>query len=71
MRYRVYSLHTCCYIVSGLTREQADEAAGPFGSFAIVHPMPAMSWPKRRLRAIRAHDCTASRCGPICTHGDW
>lgn len=35
-----------------------------------------VSWGKRdadsdRLRAIRAHDCKASRCGPVCTFGDW
>lgn len=23
------------------------------------------------LRALKAHDCKASRCGPICTFGDW
>lgn len=24
-----------------------------------------------RLAAIRAHDCKASRCGPVCTAFDW
>ena len=24
-----------------------------------------------RLNAIRAHDCKASNCGPVCTYGDW
>jgi hypothetical protein len=24
-----------------------------------------------RVRAIRAHDCKRSGCGPICTFGDW
>ncbi len=23
------------------------------------------------IRAIRAHDCKASRCGPVCTAFDW
>lgn len=22
-------------------------------------------------QALWAHDCTASRCGPVCTFGDW
>lgn len=25
----------------------------------------------RRSAEIRAHDCKASRCGPVCTFGDW
>lgn len=25
----------------------------------------------RRIAEIRAHDCKAARCGPICTFGDW
>jgi hypothetical protein len=25
----------------------------------------------KRLAAIRAHDCKASRCGPVCTAFDW
>lgn len=24
-----------------------------------------------RVASIRAHDCKASRCAPICTFGDW
>lgn len=24
-----------------------------------------------RLAEIRAHDCVASRCGPVCTAFDW
>ena len=24
-----------------------------------------------RCDEIRKHDCTASRCGPVCTFGDW
>ena len=23
------------------------------------------------VRAIREHDCKASRCGPVCTFGQW
>ena len=26
---------------------------------------------EERTRAIRAHDCKASRCGPVCTAFDW
>jgi hypothetical protein len=42
--------------------------------------LPARQWAsaiaKRRcdamrLEDIRKHDCVASRCGPICTFGDW
>ena len=25
----------------------------------------------RRAAEIRAHDCAASRCGPVCTAFDW
>ena len=25
----------------------------------------------RRIREIRAHNCKASNCGPVCTFGDW
>ena len=25
----------------------------------------------RLIAAIRAHDCRASRCGPVCTAFDW
>lgn len=25
----------------------------------------------RRVREIRAHDCVESKCGPVCTFGDW
>jgi hypothetical protein len=25
----------------------------------------------RRIAEIRAHDCRASRCGPVCTAFDW
>jgi hypothetical protein len=25
----------------------------------------------QEIRAIRAHDCKASNCGPVCTFGDW
>ncbi len=25
----------------------------------------------RRAEEIRAHDCTAAGCGPVCTFGDW
>lgn len=24
-----------------------------------------------RLAEIRSHDCVTSRCGPVCTHGDY
>ena len=24
-----------------------------------------------QIRAIRAHDCVTSHCGPVCTFGDW
>ena len=24
-----------------------------------------------RIAEIRAHDCKQSRCGPVCTFGDW
>jgi hypothetical protein len=41
--------------------------------------LPAVQWrtaqrrcdDARRLADIRAHDCKASRCGPICTAFDW
>jgi hypothetical protein len=23
------------------------------------------------MAELRAHDCKASRCGPVCTFGDW
>lgn len=26
---------------------------------------------EQRAAEIRAHDCKASRCGPVCTFGDW
>jgi hypothetical protein len=26
---------------------------------------------RRRIAEIRAHDCKVSRCGPVCTFGDW
>jgi hypothetical protein len=26
---------------------------------------------ERRAREIREHDCRASRCGAVCTFGDW
>lgn len=26
---------------------------------------------QRRIEAIRRHDCTASKCGPVCTAFDW
>lgn len=26
---------------------------------------------ERFREALRAHDCTKSNCGPICTFGDW
>ena len=25
----------------------------------------------RRMREVKAHDCKARGCGPICTFGDW
>ncbi len=25
----------------------------------------------RQMDAIRAHSCNVSRCGPVCTFGDW
>ena len=25
----------------------------------------------RQLAEIRAHDCKASHCGPVCTFGEW
>lgn len=25
----------------------------------------------QRLRDIRSHNCQTSRCGPVCTFGDW
>lgn len=25
----------------------------------------------QRLREVRAHNCQASRCGPVCTYGEW
>ena len=40
--------------------------------------MPARQWRNQRVSAaaqrladIRAHDCKATRCMPICTFGDW
>ena len=26
---------------------------------------------QQRLTDIRNHDCKVSRCGPVCTFGDW
>ena len=26
---------------------------------------------RRQIAEIRAHDCRASGCGPVCTFGDW
>jgi hypothetical protein len=41
-------------------------------------PRPAPNWLRRpkvpeseRIRAIRAHNCQASQCGPVCTAFDW
>ena len=38
---------------------------------------PAVAWAPsradidaRRVAEIRAHDCKAARCGPVCTFGD-
>jgi hypothetical protein len=25
----------------------------------------------RRVAEVRAHNCVASNCGPVCTFGDW
>lgn len=41
--------------------------------------LPPVQWAgaaRRQMRAeaiaaIRAHDCTESHCGPVCTFGDW
>lgn len=40
--------------------------------------MPVRTWNNyrrdfdaQRLRDIRAHDCKVSRCGPVCTFGDF
>ena len=39
--------------------------------------MPPVKWADKRacqavtLAAIRAHDCKASRCGPVCTAFEW
>lgn len=37
--------------------------------------LPARQWARRcdaiSIADIRKHDCVASRCGPICTFGDW
>ena len=40
--------------------------------------MPSVKWDTSRrdsdaqlVREIRAHDCKASRCGPVCTFGEW
>ena len=39
---------------------------------------PRLGWGERRRREeakhaaeVRAHDCAASRCGPVCTFGEW
>ncbi len=24
-----------------------------------------------RSASIKAHNCVTSKCGPVCTHGDW
>ncbi len=40
---------------------------------------PAVVWSGQRkaqmeaeqIRAIRAHNCKTSGCGPVCTFGDW
>jgi hypothetical protein len=43
----------------------------------LTFGMPAVQWASKRtceaaqIAAIRAHDCKVSRCGPVCTFGDW
>ena len=45
----------------------------------LVAGAPAVVWSSTRraqqdaarIRAIRAHDCKASRCGPVCTAFEW
>lgn len=36
---------------------------------------PAVKWrisnDKQRVSEIRAHDCKVSKCGVVCTFGDW
>jgi len=31
----------------------------------------AKVWEAHRVRAIAAHDCAKSKCGPVCTAFDW
>ena len=26
---------------------------------------------KRQIASIRNHNCITSKCGPVCTHGEW
>ena len=39
--------------------------------------MPPVRWrgyrdnDAMRVRDIRSHQCSPSRCGPVCTFGDW
>lgn len=45
----------------------------------LANGAPAVQWfgtrraaeEARTLAAIRAHDCTLSNCGPVCTAFDW
>lgn len=44
----------------------------------LLNGAPPRQWaPSRaqldaqRCREIRNHNCTVSRCGPVCTYGDW
>lgn len=45
----------------------------------MIAGAPAVKWNKvrqasndmQRVREIRAHDCKMSKCGVVCTFGDW
>jgi len=44
----------------------------------LVAGAPVVRWRQsskqadaQRCREIRAHNCKASGCGPVCTFGDW
>ena len=72
-------------MISALRRIVAAARTGPdvtVGGVPVPSPRPAPRRPlrfslspaeedARRSAAIRAHDCTRSGCGPVCTFGDW
>lgn len=65
--------HTCGGPVFGTLAPKGDcarcdelrEGAAPRGRYWTK------SYERLSTAAIKAHDCKSSRCGPVCTFGDW